>query len=181
MIPSLQPTLDPTDVPAPPGFEPAEDVEWARLDRNVRSLPSRGGSTAQKVGIRYEKTVQEYLSERFGEKYLDNPWYSFRDYSGSRRCRPDGVLFTQSSFGRNLAVIFEIKIRHMPDAWWQLRRLYEPVVRATAQYRDIRLVEIVKEFDPSMPFPEVPVILETLDEVWLLKDFSSIGVFLWKR
>lgn len=181
MIPQFLQAPREIDVPPPPGFLPAERVEWAKHNLNVVSLPSRGATHAQRQGNRFEARVQSALSSEFGDQYFNNPWFSFKDASGGRRCRPDGLFLKTDEPLRPLALIFEIKIRHMPDAWWQLRRLYAPVVRATYPGKDIRLVEIVKEYDCAMPFPERPRLIDDLSEVWQEEKFEEIGVLVWNK
>jgi hypothetical protein len=183
MLPSLltPPSDAPVDVPPPPGFRAAEGVRSARLETKIVDLPPRGASFAQRSGLRYEAKVHAALAAALGEAFYKNPWMSFEDSSGWRRCRPDGLAVCDSFAGRGLVIIFEIKIRHMPEAWWQLRRLYEPVVEQAFPRREIRVVEIVRSFDPSMPFPERPTILSTLEESWTRKTLPELAVFEWKQ
>jgi hypothetical protein len=50
--------------------------------------------------------------------------------------------------------LFEVKARFTSDAWWQLRKLYEPVVRAAFSPKTLLSVIICRSFDPSVAFPE---------------------------
>ena len=69
-----------------------------------------------------------------------------------RWCQTDG-LFAHPLEG--LIVVVEIKYQHTPDAWFQLRELYEPVVRkAFGPAWTVALLEVVKWYDPSTFFPE---------------------------
>lgn len=162
MIPHLPLSYDAAPVvrvPPPPKFRGAENVVWARLGppRPTTSAPRRAASSqAARVGLRYEDRIQQWLVAELGSSYLPSPWIEYEDRKGRGRCQPDGLLITPSS-----VVVFEIKIRHMPEAWWQLRKLYEPVVTALYK-RPIKLIEVVSSFDPAMPFPEPIEMIEDL-------------------
>ena len=77
-------------------------------------------------------------------------------------------------------VVYEMKYSHTARAWWQLRRMYEPLLRAyTLQTNDanwtIEVCEVTKWYDPQVDFPE---------PVTLVRDPSSIpkgkfGVHIW--
>lgn len=115
-------------------------------------------------GVIYERKVQAHLLERFAHLYHPSPWFTFWDSGGtpgreSRRwCQPDGLLLDP---WLGTIIICEIKYQHTSDAWWQLRRLYLPVVRAAfpATLWSISCLEIVKWYDPATLFPEPTVLL----------------------
>jgi hypothetical protein len=81
----------------------------------------------------------------------------------------------------NLLVICEIKVTFTSDAWWQLRKLYEPVVRLAMKPGRMALLVMCKSFDPAVPFPEIPKALPQVREIcspeW---DCTKIGVFQWR-
>lgn len=136
-----------------------------------RGSPGRGLTEAQRNGIRYESSVHEYLSDVL-ENYIEAPWLFIRDQSGARRLGPDGLCVT-----RNHVIVIEVKIQHMPEAWWQLRQLYEPVVRFWR--KNVYVLEIVKSYDPSMPFPEPIELVENL-RAWCESPKPAFGVHIWK-
>ena len=78
-------------------------------------------------------------------------------------------------------VIFEIKRQHMPEAWWQLRKHYQPVME---RYREqpVQVCEIVKDFDLQMPFPESDIHCFGNDELnaFLERNPAQFGVWWWK-
>jgi hypothetical protein len=79
-------------------------------------------------------------------------------------------------------VIFEIKIAHMPEAWWQLKRLYEPVLRAWPRVTGIpiRCCEVVQAYDPHVPFPcEYDLVEDVLE--WVIGQRSPMGVYKWRN
>lgn len=132
----------------------------------------------RRQGVLYEDAVQGYLSDQFGEWYIDGPWFIFwtSEEDRPRYCQPDGLLF--DPVGRTIWII-EAKLKHTTDAWWQLRHLYTPVIAAVfpPQIWDIRVCEVVRWYDPAVPFPEkvalVPQVLATQP--------GQFGVHIWKN
>lgn len=175
MLPHL-PTISeavPVAVPAPPKFR----APLGRIrDVNMEETPhehyaaAKGTSSAQKAGLSYESRVQRQLMQIFGPNYKPSPSIYFSDDRGRRCCIPDGIIL-----GPSLSVVVEIKSQHMPEAWWQLRKLYEPVLRTV--YPHVALLEICKSYDAQMPFPEAVRLLGSspLD----LND-GEFGVVAWK-
>jgi hypothetical protein len=116
-------------------------------------------------GVRYERDVQKYLNKKFGPRYAAGPWFKVTDIAhGSFNCQPDGVLLDAN---RQWATVFEVKLKHTPRAWWQLRGLYQPVVAARYGLtpQQVSVVEICMYCDPSMAFPEAVEILSSVDDV----------------
>lgn len=140
--------------PMPRGFLPAEDIEWVKMSPVappfIRSGRRAGGRRAQ--GLRYEKKVQEMLLTILPEQYVPSPWLYFAADGKIRWCQPDGLIFDTAN---GVITIVEIKYQHTTDAWWQLYRLYLPVVREMfpRQLWKIRTLEIVKWFDPQVAWP----------------------------
>lgn len=135
----------------PPRFRPLQGTPRNVTMKRTLGEPSKGLTAAQKAGLRYEAKAQLHLRSVFGPSYRTAPLLHFEDDSGWRTCIPDGIYV--GSFG--LLVIFEIKSQHCPEAWWQLRRLYQPVVEALRFVKDVSVCEVTKSFDPMMPFPEL--------------------------
>jgi len=46
-------------------------------------------------------------------------------------------------------VIVEVKIQHMPEAWWQLEAAYRPILQAAAPKADIYCLEVCRSYDPE--------------------------------
>lgn len=137
----------------------------------LRRLPflckkQRIGKGAKADGIRYEKKAQQKLQEMYGGSYLASPWFSYRKTPNGRLCirQPDGLVF---DFHRGIIFIVEIKLRHTADAWTQIRRVYEPLVRAAFPRHlwEIRVCEVVRWFDPHTYFPEDISMVESVDAV----------------
>lgn len=146
--------------------------------QQLPNLPAT--SAAAKAGMRYEDSVQTYLQKEFwADRYLRNPRVEFLDDSGRRSCYPDGILYLPDRI-----VIFEVKLQHMPEAWWQLKRLYAPVIAEcldVSRRQQIQLIEIVKSYDPQMPFPVEVEIIESLRS-WVSNPMKIdvFGVLVWK-
>lgn len=184
MIP-LSPLSEQSSVSAlcpPPreGFSPLVGVPRSVVITFVSTPQNLVGLTAaQKNGLRYEQKAHLYLQETL-QDYAVSPRFNFRDDTGGRICIPDGLFYP---LGMNKPVfIFEIKISHTSDAWWQLRRLYQPVV---ARYfanteRAVGVVEVCQSLDPATPFPENYVVIEDLRKWVEAGDPNKFGVFQWK-
>lgn len=180
MLPSL-PTanlsaLTTVSVPPPRWFRPPQgrvsEVEILPRGYTTQGLGSPKGHTgAQKNGLRYEAKVQVFFASLW-PTYTASPYVRFRDESGWRHCIPDGLLTFKTH-----VVLFEIKSQHMPDAWWQLRRLYIPVVEAAVK-RTVFPVEVVAQFDPTTPFPETFTLIEDIETY--VEAPSKFGVYPWK-
>lgn len=123
--------------------------------------------------MKYEANVHEHFGRLHPVFYLPGPWIRFNDVSGCRWCQPDGLLV---NFFTGRVTIIEVKYQHTSDAWWQLRMLYEPVVRKlfSEELWDFSLCEVVKWYDPSTKFPER---VELVPDIGMAKSF---GVHIFK-
>lgn len=176
MIPLLSPTPDRSrHAGVPTNFRPLSGRP--RRVRLFFSDYSRalGRTSAQKQGLRYEETIQRALLERYvGSEYAASPHIHFEDDSGARTCLPDGIL----ALG-GITYILEIKRAHCAIAWWQLERLYRPLIANYYHDRQIRVCEIVRTYDPAVTFPVDVKRIESIDDLPLLGE-SDFGVLLWK-
>lgn len=132
----------------PAGFKPIQGEPRSVEFTSWRPPRSRGSSPAQKMGLRYERWVLQTLQENFGPNILFDLGISFTDNSGRRVAIPDAILRHD-----NAILILEIKYTHTAFAWWQLRRLYEPLLFKLTR-APILLVEVCRSYDPSVVFPE---------------------------
>ncbi len=161
----------------PSGFRTAEGLRSAKAlatgPFGAGPAPLRG-SAAQKAGLRYERKVLDLLGGLFNG-FQRSPWFEFIDRTGCRRfCQPDGLWLAE---GR--AVIFEVKIRHVSDAYYQLRSLYEPVVRKVFAPQALSRIILCRSFDPSVPFPEPLEILTELSPARLPNGVAT-GLYVWR-
>lgn len=160
-------------VPPPARFRPILGSPTAvRINPVGRYTPSQGVSSAQKNGLRYEAKAQSYLIRELGHQYLPSPFIHFCDDSGFRTCIPDGILHTPNS-----TFVFEIKSQHMPEAWWQLKQLYAPVLRAYNPEIPVHCIEVVRSYDPAMPFPCPVTVIDDL-AAWIKNPSIGFGVLI---
>lgn len=174
-------------VPPPLHFRPPTGpirdvvVEWTDIDERCKRMGRlRGDTPAKDAGLRYEQQAQNYIGEVLGFAYATSPVLHFRDDLGPRFCIPDGV-YTHDGLVHNedlYIALVEIKAQHCPEAWWQLKRLYEPVLRAWSGAKIVCL-EVVKSYDPDTPFP-CPFRLITDLKEWK-KTPPEFSVFQWKK
>jgi len=141
--------------PPPNNFRPAGEFEHAELAltappfiRNVR----RRGRRAQ--GLKYERKGHEHFEKLFPQSYVPGPWFRLWPFRTAHPlwCQPDGLLLDLRA---SRITIIEFKLKHTSDAWWQTRKLYEPVVRYVfGPDWNYSICEVVRWFDPDTAFPE---------------------------
>lgn len=161
---------------APPkGVRVAEGVQsaWLLGEGPFGCTPRRANSGAKRAGLRYEKKALAYLSGLFGRRFTPHQWFKFYDGSGVRFCEVDGLLREGDDI-----TIFEVKVGFCIEAWWQLRRLYEPVVRKVFSPKSVALVVVCKSYDPAVAFPEACQQTQLLTG-WR-DELNGIGVFQWR-
>ena len=175
-LPQLTPDADAGRVVSvpPPHFRPLGTVTEARWSARG-SFNGSGLSAAQRYGIRYEQLVHVRFRNVLGFNYHRNPTLSFLDDGHFRKLVPDGLLFQPDG----TAIIFEVKSQHMPEAWWQLRKLYEPVVKALPFVNRTSCIEVTRSYDPAMGFPE-PITLYTELREAIAGPCRELKVLRWR-
>jgi len=144
----------------PKGFRPSDLVSWAEFHPGpnfAQEAPRLKG--AARRGINYERNVHRHLGqyfspERQGPLYISGRWIAFRTRLGPewRWAQPDGLLI---DYANNLIVIIEIKLSHTQNAWWGLRRLYEPLIRFIfGDQWNYAVCEVTRWYDPAVAWPE---------------------------
>lgn len=164
-------------VPPPPHFRPLSGTPRHVSFKPTIREPSKGLTSAQRSGLRYEAKAQIWLQDRLGIAYHVAPYLHFRDgpTMEARTCIPDGIYFGVDGS----AIVFEIKSQHCPEAWWQLRRLYQPVLKELGRVRHVAVVEVTRSLDPMMPFPEPIHQIASLVE-WVQGPPDTFGVLVWR-
>lgn len=163
---------------APPhNFHPAGRVYTAAFAPSPPlfiASQRRRNTGRRAAGVRYEVKGQAWLAAKYPDNYIAAPWLNFHN-GQPRVCQPDGLLVDAK---RGRITIVEFKLRHTSDAWFQVRELYEPVVRAIFPWRGWQFpaLEIVCWFDPHVPFPEHYHF--THDPMWVR--CAEFGIHLWK-
>lgn len=109
-------------------------------------------SGAQKAGLAYQSRIGAWASDgHYLGSVVSGPWYCYVDGGGARRyCQPDLV------FDDGLAIVAcEVKLRWTVDAWWQLRKLYLPVLQvAHGRRTPVLSLCICRSYDPAVQVPE---------------------------
>ncbi len=164
----------------PPWFKAAEGVRAAWPvggPFGAHPTPSRGGTAAMKLGRRYESKALKHIAGEVGECFKPSVWFRFSGEGGVRFCQLDGLV--HEPWG---TIIFEIKLRFTSDAWWQLRKLYEPVIRQAYALPEgfVRHIIVCKSFDPVSPFPETFQLLPRLSRASLPAEKSPVCVYQWR-
>lgn len=167
----------------PARFRPAGKVTWAEFALNpplhIDRISRQRIRGARGAGNRYERHAQAYLAERLGDAYVPSRWFAYRSRANQHVsfAQPDGLYF---DFRRGIITCFEIKIRHTDRAWWQVRQLYQPILRHIFGERIWRFaaVEVVCWFDPHTSFPEPTTELSRLDPAEF--DAEHFHVHTWR-
>lgn len=124
-------------------------------------------SPAQKAGLAYQKRIGKFLQPNpsIGCSWIVDAgsWFAFTDSSSSRHyCQPDFLLLDTKNA---TCIIVEVKIRWTDAAWWQLERLYLPVLRRVYPHLSLLRVCICRSYDPAIRAPEEVVLCDDLLDV----------------
>lgn len=96
---------------------------------------------------------------------LCGPWYRYITTSSRPRfCQPDFVL--QDASGSE-ACIVEVKLSWTSDAWWQLKRIYLPVLKAAHPEVEFRTLVICASYDPAILANEDVTLVDSIESVAL--------------
>lgn len=125
---------------------------WVSSDPHARTR-SASSSTAQRLGLSYQKKIEKFVRSNSNSWDVKcGVWFCYHDDDRRRFCQPDILL---DDAANKVCVIVETKLRWTANAWWQLRRLYEPVLRhVRGPDWTLILLCITKSFDPAVGCPE---------------------------
>ncbi len=176
LVPALLETSQPTCVPPPPNFKPLGPLLHVRISRS-QANGGKGLTQAQKAGLRFEAKVQLSLTELLGDGYIPSPYLEVTTEKYEHRALiPDGIYIYD-----DLVTVVEIKRQHMPESWWQLRKLYRPAVKKLPTINRVNLLTVVQSFDPAMPYPEdVEMIDPKAIPEFVCVQHGCIGVSIWR-
>lgn len=137
-------------------FAPAEPAYIAQNKKKVKGSRAAGLAYERKAKVMLETcffSLISPLSPPPEASLLLGPWISYKTAKSSRicYCQPDVLLVNSEE---KKLTIYEIKLQHCTFAWWQVRKLYEPILRKIYPNFTISAMEIVKWLDPHIPFPE---------------------------
>lgn len=145
----------------PKKFKPVKGLIAANVVDEPQFVQGVRAPTGVKgKGIRYEARVVEYLERDLPDTWVGIPgmWFEFVDGSGNRFAQPDWLGF---DVPHGLIVIAEMKLTRVRQAWWQLNRLYQPLVRKVFPEWDIALVEITTEIK-NVSIPESVSLIQSI-------------------
>lgn len=96
---------------------------------------------SKRKGLLYQERVVERLETMVEDTMvpLAGPWFEFVDATGHRYAQADWIGIDLS---KGFVCIAEVKLNRVPDAWWQLNRLYLPLVERLFPEFDIGCLEI---------------------------------------
>ena len=160
----------------PPTYAKREagEVKSAKLLPFKLQHPKTKHTYAQRAGLLFERKAFLHLEKELGA-VLFHP--AFRFNSGKRfdeHAIPDALYIHD-----NILTIFEIKLSHTADAWYQLKLLYLPIVSKVYPDFHINLVEICKSYDPSIRLAETPEIIDSLHH-FCCTPKPTFGVYIWR-
>lgn len=165
-----------------PSVAELPSVTWAQFapEPTFTAQPRVTGKKRQ--GINYEKKAQDYVEFSLAQRrlsagnlqYLRSPWLCYRIVGRQDifYCQPDGIILDSEQ--RKL-VILEMKLSHTAHAWYQIRKLYQPVLSLIYPDYSMAALEIVRWLDPHVPFPETFKFVD--DVVWF--DVEKFGVHIF--
>ena len=163
--------------PAPLNFSPVGDLAWVKpLPYKPSFIKRRKPKGRKAQGVRYEKRAHEHFNELFGDRYINSQWFQFKEPdTKARYCEIDGLLIRPK---QGTIIILEMKYNHTSDAWWQTRRLYEPIIKFLfpEQLWEVAICEVVKWFDPATKFPEDLQMVKDIRDV----QTGKFGLHIWK-
>lgn len=180
----VPPRFPANPLPVPPynRFRPAGKVLTAEFINKspLRAIRNPGCNTAaQKAGKRFEKKLLAKLKDLPLVRVAIAPWIQYQNELKLCFCQPDAILWLPN----DAIVIVEAKLAHTADAYWQLRHLYEPVIRRMNPESKVYLLEITRSFDPAVRMPEEMVLFfDWKDYLWHLpvEPQKEIAVLQWK-
>lgn len=161
-------------------FRPARDV----YDAKLLSGPPAFVQTSQRRrrgarwnGIRYQRLLDSYLTERYGELFTPGPWVEFHDgpTKEKRWCCPDGLLI---EIRRGRITVIEAKYSHTELAYYQLFDLYIPVMQALFPKTlwTFAGIEVCARYDPAIALPTRAIMRKTLLDAYP----REFNVHIWR-
>lgn len=157
---------------------PLGKISHASRSENPHRISATRRSGAKAAGLAYQRKVEAWLGGLVPRGGLGGvectPWFRYLDDSRKYRfCSPDVIVGSRG--GGSLGVV-EIKLRWTSDAWWQLRRLYLPVLRVAHPNKELFPLVICRSYDPSVRIPEEVNLCDHPADAKL----DAFNVLVWK-
>lgn len=148
----------------PKGFRPAQNPQHVRAVTQPQFANTNGGQKgSRKRGLLYESQVVERLEARLPSGWVGvaGPWFLYVDkFARERYAQPDWLGFC---FERGLICIVEVKLTRSPKAWWQLNKLYRPLVERLFPEWELSMVEVASK-PKHFPLPEPVNLVRSLKD-----------------
>lgn len=145
------------------------------LEFKLKHPRSKAPTPAQKRGIAYEKKFLKAHTKLF-PSLIHHPAFRFssdRDERFWQYAIPDALLLLNDTIN-----LFEVKYTHTADAWFQLHRLYLPIVQNAFPDSKINLIEVCRNYDPAVRLAGDITIVEDLLS-FCSKEQRSFGIYIW--
>lgn len=152
----------------------AGDVEKARPMWSKPPPKASGTTYAQKAGLRYERKALRHLAG-LHPNFIEHLPFIFLAEGRRQRAIPDGICFSKCL---DQLTIIEIKLRHTDDAWMQLNLLYLPVVQRAFPSHKIKLLEVVRWYEPNTELPGKTMQIIDAGMHFESDDFDY-GIYIW--
>ena len=160
-------------------------ISWAQFAPEPLTFADAPRVTgARRQGVLYERKAQDYIAMALSQRqvmndsliYIKSPWLCYKNKNVDKLffCQPDGLIV---ELREKKLTIVEIKLQHTSETWYQVRKLYQPVVSAIYPGFQIAALEIVKWLDPHIPFPETFKFCEDV----LYFDVDKFGVHIFNN
>lgn len=150
---SARPAASLQSSPPPPlyvHYLPQGEVQSAWRSAEAPYSGRRRPRGAKRAGMVYQRRVEAWEGLGGVDSVECSPWFCFVDDSGGRHyCQPDLLLRRG-----DLLLVGEIKLRWTSDAWWQLRKLYLPVLAKVFPTLILVPVCFCRSYDPAIRVPD---------------------------
>lgn len=160
MLMSSPPMVTNSSARPPKGFKGVRGLSSVRVIDEPQFAKTHGNVRGSKrKGLLYQERIVDHLDQVKGEEWEAIPglWFEFYESRGKRFAQADWVGFNPKE---GLVCIAEVKLSRVPLAWWQLNRLYKPLVQKLFPEWNIALLEITATvYNVAIPEP-TPVIRE---------------------
>lgn len=133
-----------------------EFLEACWSDEAPNFVTTKRAKGKKGLGLKYEHKVQARLCEVFEGSYIPSPWFRYRQQEAPLRwnwAQPDGIALNPNE---GIIYVVEIKLKHTPDAYFQLLDKYIPILSCwlgtSAGWR-FAPMEVCYWYDPKIAFP----------------------------
>jgi hypothetical protein len=144
----------------PKNFTPVEAIEAACICSAPSFVNTSRCKGVQLKGLKFEAQVTSKLDRLDDWEGIPGIWFEFKDQTGHRYAQADWVGF---NFRKGVCVIVEVKLSRVAKAWWQLNKLYYPLVSHLFHSWPIAMVEVVANMKP-VDIPKPVVAITSLNE-----------------